>query len=199
MYNLTISNVYDPMLDAVNACLSGIGQASTDTLDDGSADTDMAVNVINRVSRQMQSQGWWFNKEANWVLKPEPFAGRIPTPVNALSVVNEKHNRYRQLAIRGGFLYDVDQHTYDLTSMADASGNLTLTFIVLLDFGIPHLSSRLPCLRLPSVPLHKTLKLTPTVGASRRKTRTVQSHCWHEKRAVTLVVTISPSPQPWAS
>lgn len=134
MDNYTVNQGYDPILDAVNACLAGIGEAPVDNIDDGNLDVDMAVNTVLRVSRQMQSKGWWFNKEDNWVLAPNDVNGIIAQPVNTLSVINGEKDPYRKMTIRAGKIYDMQRHTFDLRGSTNKKGNITFTFVVYLEF-----------------------------------------------------------------
>lgn len=125
----------DAMLDAVNACLAGIGQSPVSSVDEPSLDSAMAVQVIEKTSRDIQSRGWWFNKEANWKLRPDPHTGFLSPPLNAISVVNADRQRYRQLTIRGSRIYNVDNHTYDIRDAADANGDILFTFVIHLEFN----------------------------------------------------------------
>lgn len=124
----------DQLLEAVNGCLSGIGEFPVDNLYASHSDAALALNVISRTRRQMLSRGWWFNREENWRIPVGQIDGRVYAPDKALSVLSSEDNRYNQLTLRQGSVYNVDEHTYDLRSLADATGFIKLGFIVDLEF-----------------------------------------------------------------
>ncbi|MGL4353251.1 MAG: hypothetical protein ACRCTP_04865 [Aeromonas popoffii] len=124
----------EQLLDAVNGCLSGIGEFPVDNLYVSHSDAALALNTINRTRRQILSRGWWFNKEENWRIPVDQNSGNVFAPDRALSVLSMPDNRYRQLTLRSGSVYDVDAHTFDLRSIADNDGYIKLGFIVDIDF-----------------------------------------------------------------
>lgn len=124
----------DQLLDAVNGCLSGIGEFPVDNLYVSHSDAALALNVIHRTRRQILSRGWWFNKEDNWRIPVDQFTGNVFAPDRALSVLSMPDRRYHQLTLRSGSVYDVDNHTFDLRQLQDESGYVKLGFIVDVDF-----------------------------------------------------------------
>ena len=73
-------------LEAVNAMLTNIGGTPINSLlDDKDEDVSVAVQVLNEVSREIQSQGWHFNKFFDYPLTPDQ-NNEIVLPGNALSV-----------------------------------------------------------------------------------------------------------------
>lgn len=125
----------NPLLEAVNDCLAGIGEAPVSSVDDPSLDAAMAQQVISRESRNIQARGWWFNKEANWKITPDPQTGFISPPINAISVSNNANLRYQQFTIRSNRIYDVDNHTYDMRVAMGNSTSLCFDFIIYLEFN----------------------------------------------------------------
>ena len=123
----------DQLLDAVNGCLSGIGEFPVDNLYSSHQDASMALNIINRVRVQLLGRGWWFNKEENWKIPLDPTTGEVTAPLRAMSVMDYKTNPYLQLTLRGGKVYNVDDHTFNLTSIS-SEGSLTLGFIIDVEF-----------------------------------------------------------------
>lgn len=96
-------------LDAVNEMLMSIGQAPVNSLSTtGIRDLSIAVYTLGFVSRQVQSQGWWFNRD-EYVLWTADINTRYPLPANLLSV--RMYDSTRNSAIQNGFLYDVNNHT----------------------------------------------------------------------------------------
>jgi hypothetical protein len=126
-------------LDAINTCLSGIGLAPVSDENDPDLDAAQAGEAIDRISREVQQRGWYFNKEYNWNLIPDLNTGQIVAPANALSLVTTGPSRHLQLAMREGKLYDMLNHTYDLLEIAnyDVGGVLCIqvAFIMLLAFN----------------------------------------------------------------
>ena len=123
----------EKLLDAVNGCLSGIGEFPVDNLYSSHQDASMALNVINRVRVQMLGRGWWFNREENWKIPLDPTTGEITAPLKAMSVLDFKAKPYLQLTLRGGKVYNVDEHTFDLTSIS-TNGIVTLGFVIDVEF-----------------------------------------------------------------
>lgn len=121
------------LTDAVNACLRGIGAAPVANADDDNLDSAIALQTIEQVSRDIQSVGWWFNKEKNWRLTPDT-NGIILTPNNAIDVIDWGASREAALAIRGTKMYDTDSHTHDLRSLVLSDGTIEFMFIMELQF-----------------------------------------------------------------
>ena len=126
-------------LDAINACLSGIGLAPVSDEYDLDIDAAGASRTIDRISKEIQERGWWFNKECNWNLIPNSSTGQITAPANALSIVTEGYSRGLSIVLREGKLYDMINHTFDLRTLAnyEVGGVLTIqaTFIRNLSFN----------------------------------------------------------------
>lgn len=119
-------------LEAINMCLAGIGRDPVASEDDPDLDAGMAATVIDNLNSDMQTQGWWFNKEYNWRLTPDA-EGNLFAPNTALSVLTEGANRGNWLSLRGRRLYDMVNHTYDLSSRL-YNGEITLSFIMEIPF-----------------------------------------------------------------
>ena len=58
-------------LDAVNQILSSVGQAPVTTLDLQNPEVAIVLTTLREVSKQVQSEGWTFNLERHYVLKPD--------------------------------------------------------------------------------------------------------------------------------
>lgn len=101
-------------LNAINACLRGIGLAPVATEDDPDLDAAIAGQTIDQVSTNIQSRGWWFNKEYNWKISPDPITGYIPAPSSVMSIISSGVSRDDSLSIRAGLVYDLWNHTHDL-------------------------------------------------------------------------------------
>ena len=119
--------------DAINMCLQGIGQDPVTNEDDTNLDAAVALNTINQVSRDIQSRGWWFNREGNWKLTPDA-NGEILVPNNAIDVTSWSASRLAELSIRGSSMYDSVTHSKDLRHLVDNCNQITFVFIVELPF-----------------------------------------------------------------
>ena len=98
-------------LAAVNTIISNIGQAPVTTLETGNPLVEMAEQILDEISRSVQSEGWVFNTEFHY-----PF-GRdgnkfIRKPTNVLALDTSKHHKNRA-TIRNNQLYDKVNHTFE--------------------------------------------------------------------------------------
>lgn len=99
-------------LDAVNTMLFTIGESPVNTLEGGTVvDAVTAEQTLDRVSRQIQSEGWSFNTEKCFPLMRQAFAPFvIYVPDTALSC--DPTDKTMNIVVRGGRLYDLDNHTF---------------------------------------------------------------------------------------
>ena len=82
-------------------------------------DVAIALNTLREVSREVQSEGWTFNKEYDYTLTPNS-DDEILIPDNMLQVdlstsAKRLDNRQFDSVNRGGKLYDRIKHTYKWT------------------------------------------------------------------------------------
>ena len=101
-------------LQAVNQILASVGQAPVTTLEQTNPDVAIAYNTLLEVNREVQAEGWTFNKEENipWKLNNDK---EVEIPENVLQMdLNEWHvsNRGRDTVRRDGKLYDRYNHTF---------------------------------------------------------------------------------------
>lgn len=76
-------------LEAVNQILRSCGQAGVTTLDGTNPDVTIARETLNEVSREVQSEGWSFNKELHYELVAATMddgTKRVKFPNDALQV-----------------------------------------------------------------------------------------------------------------
>jgi len=104
-------------LDAVNQILSSVGQAPVTTLDLQNPEVSIVLNTLREVNKQVQSEGWIFNTEREYVLSPDSSTQEIIYPYNMLQIdVNlRKHTSDYDVVRRNGKLYDRLNHTYTFT------------------------------------------------------------------------------------
>ena len=75
-------------LEAINQILRSCGQAGVTTLDGTNPDVTIARETLNEVSREVQSEGWSFNKELHYELVATTIGTvkRVLFPDDALQV-----------------------------------------------------------------------------------------------------------------
>ena len=101
-------------LPAVNQILQTVGQAPVTTLDQTNPDVAIAYDTLLQVSREIQSEGWTFNKEFNYPFTPDANK-EILIPSNILQIDlarDESVSRNYDVVRRSGKLYDRRKHSY---------------------------------------------------------------------------------------
>lgn len=103
-------------LPAVNQILSSVGQAPVTTLDQTNPDVAIAYDTLTQVSREVQSEGWTFNKEFHYPFTPDN-NNEIAIPSNILQIDLDRDGGYTDKSIirRNGKLYDRQAHSYTFT------------------------------------------------------------------------------------
>ena len=104
-------------LPAVNQILQSCGQAPVTTLDQTNPDVAIAYQTLLEVSREVQAEGWTFNKEGHYEMSPDN-NGEILIANNILQIDLTKNaaNATKDVIRRSGKLYDKAKHTYKFTS-----------------------------------------------------------------------------------
>jgi len=107
-------------LPAVNQILQSCGQAPVTTLDQTNPDVAIAYQTLLEVSREVQAEGWSFNKEYNYELTPDN-NNQILIPSNMLQVdlSHNAANMDKDVIRRSGKLYDKANHTYTFTEKVE--------------------------------------------------------------------------------
>ena len=72
-------------LDAVNQILSAVGQAPVTTLDLQNPEVYTVLQTLRDVSREVQSEGWYFNTEHDVIFTPNS-SDEIPVPDDVLQI-----------------------------------------------------------------------------------------------------------------
>ena len=103
-------------LPAINQILSSCGQAPVTTLDQTNPDVAIAYDTLLQVSREVQAEGWTFNKEYHYEFTPDT-NDQISIPSNILQIklTENSANMDKDGVRRSGKLYDRHNHTYDWT------------------------------------------------------------------------------------
>jgi hypothetical protein len=105
-------------LPAVNQILAACGQAPVTSLDQTNPDVAIAYDTLLETSREVQSEGWSFNKEAHYPMTPDS-NNEIKIPNNVLQIDLSASNASDKNVIRkNGKLYDKEHHTDQWTNGA---------------------------------------------------------------------------------
>jgi hypothetical protein len=104
-------------LPAINQILSSCGQAPVTTLDTTNPDVAIAYDTLLQVSREIQAEGWTFNKEYHIEFTPDTddFI-QIANNVLQIKLTDNAANREYDGIRRSGKLYDRQHHTFKWTN-----------------------------------------------------------------------------------
>ena len=107
-------------LPAVNQILQSCVQAPVTTLDQTNPDVAIAYQTLLEVSREVQAEGWSFNKEYNYEMTPDN-NNEIFIPNNMLQIDLSQNaaNMDKDVIRRSGKLYDKANHTYTFTDKVE--------------------------------------------------------------------------------
>lgn len=103
----------DTELSAVNQILGAVGQAPINTLDETNPETAIVYEVLVSVNREIQAEGWAFNRELEYPFMPDTNQ-EILLPGNLLQIVlsDLPENRGVDVVPRDGKLYNKTDHTF---------------------------------------------------------------------------------------
>jgi hypothetical protein len=113
-------------LEAINTMLSAIGEPPVNSLSSQRADSLIAVQILNEVSREVQSYGWHFNIEYKVVMTPDS-SGFIYLSENVARVDTDPTEGL-DIIVRGNRIYNKATNSYVFSSA------ITVTQIVMLEF-----------------------------------------------------------------
>lgn len=94
------------LLDAINTCLSALGEARVTSTEVRHPTVDLIRGTITLKTTELLERGWWFNT-ADVTMYPST-SGEMEYPVDALSVLGWGGE---QFVPRGGMLFDLDNNT----------------------------------------------------------------------------------------
>lgn len=125
-------------LEAVNVLLTTIGEAPVNTLSGNQVtDVTIAKQVLNEVSREVQSQGWHFNTEPKVKLSRN-LANEIAVPADTARIDSNEYN----VVIREGKLFDLDERKFTFDSNIEADIVFYRDFEVLPDTAKKYITTR---------------------------------------------------------
>ena len=100
-------------LPAVNQILQSCGQAPVTTLDQTNPDVAIAYQTLLEVSREVQAEGWSFNKELHYEMTPDNNKEiLIPNNILQIDLSYNAANMDKDVIRRNGKLYDKANHKY---------------------------------------------------------------------------------------
>lgn len=125
-------------LEAVNVLLTTIGEAPVNTLSGNQVtDVTIAKQVLNEVSREVQSQGWHFNTEPKVKLSRN-LNNEIDVPADTARIDSNEYN----VVIREGKLFDLDERKFTFESNIEADIVYYRDFEVLPDTAKKYITTR---------------------------------------------------------
>ena len=100
-------------LPAINQILTSCGQAPVTTLDQTNPEVAIAYDTLLQVSREIQAEGWTFNKEYHYEFNKDN-NNEIPIPNNVIQIklTENAQNMTYDAVRRQGKLYDRQNHRY---------------------------------------------------------------------------------------
>ena len=101
-------------LPAVNQILASVGQAPVTTLDQTNPDVAIVYDTLLQVSKEVQAEGWTFNKEFAYKLTPDS-NDEILIANNILQIDLTDDYQDKDAVRRGGKLYERVDHTFKWT------------------------------------------------------------------------------------
>ena len=119
-------------IESVNSMLSAVGEAPITNLDEDLAEAQMAVNILDTTSREVQSRGWSWNTDRKRKMNVSS-GGEILVPVNAMKIDavdgrTGQPDRTKRFVIRDRKIYDIINRTYVFTD------NQYVDLVYALDF-----------------------------------------------------------------
>ena len=100
-------------LPAINQTLTSCGQAPVTTLDQTNPEVAIAYDTLLQVSREVQSEGWTFNKEYHYEFtKDNNDEILIPNNIKQIKLTENAQNAPYHAVRRNGKLYDRQNHRY---------------------------------------------------------------------------------------
>jgi hypothetical protein len=98
-------------LEAVNTMLSAIGEAPVTALNLGLVEADIAETILGSVSKEVQSQGYSFNRQLSVTFNPDT-NGNIILPADILRADSTQKTDNLDLVQRGLKMFDRVNNTF---------------------------------------------------------------------------------------
>lgn len=112
-------------LEAVNICLSSMGEPTVNSINGAAVDAQMASDLIDETTTSVQSIGWHWNKQ-KMTLTPSATTKNIELPENFLRVDAVDHNI--DVVRRGNRLFNVTDRSFSFDSSVEVEIVVRLNF-----------------------------------------------------------------------
>lgn len=101
------------LLDAVNVCLTNIGEQPVSSLDNEQIqDARIAEATLLEVHKEGQTRGWGWNSESEFPFMRDETTGEIVLPTNVVSWAPNQYEWANRLTLRGQRVYDRQTRSY---------------------------------------------------------------------------------------
>lgn len=126
-------------LDALNEILTNAGLYPVDTIDETDPNQKIALQKLDNVSREVQSQGLNCNTDDKWPLMPD-HNKYIPLPPNVISV--DAYDSSKNYVMRDYKLFDKDNFTFKFDTPVEVTVVWELPFDDLPDYVANYVTIR---------------------------------------------------------
>jgi hypothetical protein len=130
-------------LQAINTILATVGEPPINSLNAQRADSLIAQNLLDEVTREVLSYGWQFNTDENVVMNPETSSGFIYVSDSVVRVdMDTRYSLNYDIVLRGNRLYNRKTNSYQF------SEPITVIRVNLMDFDdMPEAAKRYIAIR----------------------------------------------------
>lgn len=111
-------------LDAINTCLTAIGEARVTSVDSRHPSVDLIKQTLDTKQRLLLERGWWFNIEYE-KMYPDTLK-RVPYPADAIAI--KSMDGYTIYSRRNGYLYDNSKNTTEFDGPVNIQVTVNLDF-----------------------------------------------------------------------
>ena len=116
-------------LQAINQVLASVGQAPVTNIEQTNPDVAIAYDTLLQVSREVQAEGWTFNKEYHYEFTPNTDDEiEIPNNILQIKLTENVANMDFDGIRRSGKLYDRQHHTYKWTDVTPVQCDVVWEF-----------------------------------------------------------------------
>ncbi len=125
-------------LQAINTMLSVVGEPPVNSLTAQRADSFIAQNILDEVSREVLTYGWQFNTEDNVTLSPDSSTGFIYISDSVVRVdMDPRNDDIYDIVVRGNRIYNRKTNSFVFTE------ELIAQRVILMDFEeLPEVAKR---------------------------------------------------------
>ena len=129
-------------LQAINTMLSVVGEPPVNSLSAQRADSLIAQNILDEVTREVLSYGWQFNTENDVLMTPETSTGYIYIGDSIVRVDMDPMYLNYDIVIRGNRLFNRKTNTYVFSEGIEVIQIILMDFDDLPEVARPYISIR---------------------------------------------------------